>query len=422
MLELPALFGLKDIERIRLQSTYGNHSFGMLLYSLAYAKCVVPTAAELQSGVDEPRRIVEIGFHLGYSALMFTAAIAESRRPGKLISVDIVVRPDGLHNIAIQNGLSRFHETIEGDSVSVAQRVAAAAGGPIDLLLIDGDHSYEGCKRDYECYASLLAADALLLFHDNNMSGVRQVLQEVQGWRLTNLGGWSGLSAGTRDVCCPEVNTGRSSQAVTSIPAPILQSPLMRSGGYVVLPDLVPPHVTQRLLEDALAVRGSGHRSESAGSDEWEGRGGNPARAYRVAASGSTQWNVYGPPGMPDFLSRLMNTAVAATGSGTYSYYEDSGDFLALHRDVLTCDLAVITCLADDAPESDGGSLRLYPQHLNEPLSVVRAANGAGSTLLHLKPGETLVLLGGILPHEVLPVSEGHNRIVSVMCYQILLY
>jgi hypothetical protein len=422
MLELPALFGLRDIERVRAQSTYGNHSYGMLLYSLAYAKCVVPTAAELESGQDEPRRIVEIGFHLGYSALMFLAAIAESRRPGKVTSVDIAVQPEGLHNISLQNGFAAWHEAIEGDAPSVAHRAAAAAGGPIDLLLIDGDHSYEGCRRDYECYAPLLASDGLLLFHDNNIPGVRQALEEVQGWRLTNLGGWSGLTAGTVDAYCPAANVTMRPQVVTSSHPQIRESPLMRAGGYVVLPDLISRQKIASLVEEALSLRPKGFRAVSAGPDDFEGRGGNPARAYRLVNAGQTQWDVYGSPDMALVLSNLMNTPVVATGSGTYSYYEEPGDFLALHRDVLTCDMAVITCLADDAPEQDGGSLRLHPGYCDQPLAAIRAGNGADSVLVHLRQGETIVMLGGIVPHELLPVCSGQNRIVSVMCYQVLLY
>src|ERR1019366_7724215 len=32
------------------------------------------------------------------------------------------------------------------------------AGSPIDLLFLDGDHTYEGVKRDWEMYSSLVRA------------------------------------------------------------------------------------------------------------------------------------------------------------------------------------------------------------------------------------------------------------------------
>ena len=37
---------------------------------------------------------------------------------------------------------------------------------PIDLLMIDGDHSYEGVRRDFELYAPLVREGGLVAFHD----------------------------------------------------------------------------------------------------------------------------------------------------------------------------------------------------------------------------------------------------------------
>lgn len=39
-------------------------------------------------------------------------------------------------------------------------------GRDLDLLLIDGDHSYSGVKRDFELYAPLVAPGGLVIFHD----------------------------------------------------------------------------------------------------------------------------------------------------------------------------------------------------------------------------------------------------------------
>jgi cephalosporin hydroxylase len=36
----------------------------------------------------------------------------------------------------------------------------------IDLLFIDGDHSYEGVKKDFEMYAPLVRDDGIIAFHD----------------------------------------------------------------------------------------------------------------------------------------------------------------------------------------------------------------------------------------------------------------
>jgi predicted O-methyltransferase YrrM len=36
----------------------------------------------------------------------------------------------------------------------------------LDLLFIDGDHTYEGVKSDFEMYSPLVAKDGMIVFHD----------------------------------------------------------------------------------------------------------------------------------------------------------------------------------------------------------------------------------------------------------------
>ena len=45
--------------------------------------------------------------------------------------------------------------------------VAEILGGkPLDLLFIDGDHSYDGVKCDFEMYSPLVRNDGMIVFHD----------------------------------------------------------------------------------------------------------------------------------------------------------------------------------------------------------------------------------------------------------------
>ena len=69
------------------------------------------------------------------------------------------------------------------DPATVEKLKGRLAGRSIDLLFIDGDHSYDGVRRDYEIYRPL--AGHLVALHD--ISGVPVVPAEiVQVMRLWN--------------------------------------------------------------------------------------------------------------------------------------------------------------------------------------------------------------------------------------------
>ena len=76
---------------------------------------------------------------------------------------------------------------IRADSHAAASRervVRALAGRPLDFLFIDGDHTYEGARLDYELYASLVRPGGLIALHDiaNNTEdvGVHRLWAELR--------------------------------------------------------------------------------------------------------------------------------------------------------------------------------------------------------------------------------------------------
>lgn len=54
---------------------------------------------------------------------------------------------------------------------------------PIDLLFIDGDHSYEGVKRDWDAFAPHVREFGLVVFHDTLWER-----QPDPGWRREDMG------------------------------------------------------------------------------------------------------------------------------------------------------------------------------------------------------------------------------------------
>ena len=164
-------------------------------------------------------------------------------------------------------------------------------------------------------------------------------------------------------------------------PEQILQSRLLAAGGYLVVRGLFDEETLQGLRAEAEMARAKAERMLLVDSDGTEGRGGFPARAYLAGNGGDLHWGLHGCQQMADTLDRLCGFAVSATGGGTYSYYEQAGDFLAVHRDVLQCDVAVITSLTNCAADGSTGELVVYPEFIREPLSTVRSAGRASGTV-----------------------------------------
>ena len=77
-------------------------------------------------------------------------------------------------------GLSGRAEPVVSDSLAAAQKLAAKRG-LIDLIFIDGDHSYEACKADIEAWAPFVKRGGVIAFHDfgSRASGVTQAIFEA---------------------------------------------------------------------------------------------------------------------------------------------------------------------------------------------------------------------------------------------------
>jgi hypothetical protein len=114
----------------------------------------------------KPKAVVEIGVARGATTRLLARLAAPD---ATIIGIDVNPPPwqgdepprlPGQHFIHIQ-GNSHEATTLE-------RARKALPGETIDLLFIDGDHSYEGVKRDYELYSPLVRPAGLIAFHDIN--------------------------------------------------------------------------------------------------------------------------------------------------------------------------------------------------------------------------------------------------------------
>ncbi|CAN2048450.1 hypothetical protein GMMP1_580023 [Candidatus Magnetomoraceae bacterium gMMP-1] len=120
----------------------------------------------------KPRIICEIGTYKGGTLYILSQAAADD---ALIISIDL---PPGLNNAYTPNRQYFYQHfaikqqcicCIPGDSHSAntKERLKTLLGGrKIEFLFIDGDHSYNGVRMDFEMYAPLVKQGGLIAFHD----------------------------------------------------------------------------------------------------------------------------------------------------------------------------------------------------------------------------------------------------------------
>jgi len=123
--------------------------------------------------VLNPRNVLEIGTCHG-GTLWLWCQLAHPF--ANIISVDLPDGPYGggypVEAVPKLLNYSRDHQWIQlfrGDSHDELMLKGVKrflAGKKLDLLFIDGDHSYEGVKRDWEMYSPLMREGGVVVFHD----------------------------------------------------------------------------------------------------------------------------------------------------------------------------------------------------------------------------------------------------------------
>ncbi len=119
-----------------------------------------------------PQALLEVGTEGGGTLLLLTLAAAPD---AIVISVDLPTGRFGGYPLWEGAYFRRFAlpsqqlHLVRANShaFSTLQQVRTILGDrPIDVLFIDGDHSYGGVRADWEMYGPLVAPDGLVAFHD----------------------------------------------------------------------------------------------------------------------------------------------------------------------------------------------------------------------------------------------------------------
>lgn len=157
-----------DRERLAVLNRFRFRGYSLRAYQMP---------DEISALLDELRarrvkRVLEIGTARGGTLFLLLQALGHDAR---VVSLDLPGGRDGggyphwkialFHSIAWGGPSLKL---LRGDShdARMKERTRLALGGPADFILIDGDHTYEGVKRDFDLYRDLVAPGGMIAFHD----------------------------------------------------------------------------------------------------------------------------------------------------------------------------------------------------------------------------------------------------------------
>ena len=141
---------------------------------------------------NPPKRVLEVGTARGGTLFLFSRVADANAR---LASIDLPKGPFGggygRDRVPLLKGLPRSGQTlklIRSDSHAFGTLTEVRRwfrDQPLDFVFIDGDHAYDGVRRDFMMYGPLVRPNGLIAIHDivpgrqDRVGGVPRFWQEI---------------------------------------------------------------------------------------------------------------------------------------------------------------------------------------------------------------------------------------------------
>ena len=240
----------------------------------------------------KPKIFVELGVHNGFSYFVGCQAIRECGLSTKAYAIDHWEgdAQAGFFDDSIYKGVIRTNSKYSGFSTliksSFLDALTSFKDNSIDLLHIDGFHSYKSVKEDFEAWLPKMSKDGVILLHDihvrRNTFGVFKFWQEIKKeFKTIEFVGSHGLGV----VFNGKVSTGKCSE-LFEISENGYESEINGTFGSIS-DDVIQ---TFRTHDKAMAERDKAMAERDKAMAERD-----KAMAERDSIANSTIWKFFGP-------------------------------------------------------------------------------------------------------------------------------
>lgn len=144
----------------------------------------------------QPRTIIELGTFRGDSFCAFCQAVREAGLPTRCLAIDHWKGDEhgGWYGEEVFEELSAYHDQRYGRFSRLVRAMfdevlPTITDGSVDLLHIDGHHSYESVRHDFEAWLPKLGSRGVVLLHDTMVRergfGVWRLWEEIKGQHVS---------------------------------------------------------------------------------------------------------------------------------------------------------------------------------------------------------------------------------------------
>jgi hypothetical protein len=180
----------------------GNAIIHFLKYLLSLDKATTQTSIAERTAMipylASSKIIVEIGIFEGFNTREFALF---SPQNAQIFAIDPFFKGFFGFNygkiIALKEwkkkGINHKIKVIEGFSWDVIHNIPQG----VDFIFIDGDHSFEGVRKDFELYSQLLSENGIIALHDARLFSegwtrpdwgpvrlVEEIIKPSRGWKI----------------------------------------------------------------------------------------------------------------------------------------------------------------------------------------------------------------------------------------------